>query len=161
MTPTVAPHATPVTPSPVHREPDYRERYIALLEQQVGRLQQEFDTARDEIRQQRDALHQRDTLLVQVLQDTRQALQSAQQVQRQVLHAGGQGHPPGQRHVIRQQIVTLVQQQGPLSRQALQELLRVDKSLGPTLRAMHRDGLLRRVAPGPFGLPDTPAGDEP
>jgi small-conductance mechanosensitive channel len=143
VVPPVTP-ATPVTPRPLIPEIDYRERYIARLEQDVDRLQQELDALREEAAKKDQLLQEYHQQVLQMLQEQRHLLQPVQQVQQRRL-------PAGDPHAMRQRIIALLAEHPEgLHHAQVAQALGVESTLGPTLRAMLRDGLVRRLGVGAY-----------
>jgi hypothetical protein len=122
----------------------------ATLQQLISVLQRELDAAHAREQAARD----REALLLQMLQ------QVQQQGQR-LLNAGQQApaaHPATPRSVphrkrgdMRQRILALLREYpAGLSPAQTRQRLGVDKDLGSTMKAMMRDGLLRRVEIGRY-----------
>jgi hypothetical protein len=94
----VTPTLHPVTAAPVTPEPDYRERYIALLEQEVERLHREVDRLQEDARRREQQVQERETALLQMLQ-----------ARETVLLQPGSRQPRADRHALRRRIVELLE----------------------------------------------------
>ena len=134
----VTPSATPtVTP------PD-----SATLQQLIAVLQRELDAAHT----REEAAREREATLLQMVQQLQQQHQRLLDMPRPPLVP----RPPGtteMKGAIRRRIVELLRDYPEgLSGQQTREFLAVEKDLRPTMKAMVRDGLIRRVGKGLYGV---------
>jgi hypothetical protein len=121
----------------------YRDM-IALLKQQLLEAQAREQAARE-----------REALLLQMLHETQQQSQRLLDMPRSAPLASPGPHMPAvesaPRGDMRRRIVALLQEHPEgLSPVQTRQLLGVDKDLGQTMKAMARDGLLRRVETGRY-----------
>ena len=134
----VTPHETaPVTlPDP------------ATLQQLIGVLQRELDAAHA----REEAAREREATLLQMVQQLQQQHQRLLDMPRLPLVPRPLGTTE-MKGAIRRRIVELLRDYPEgLSGQQMREFLAVEKDLRPTMKAMVRDGLIRRVGKGLYGV---------
>lgn len=138
------PVTTPVTEAVMSPVTPAVAAETRTLERLVDVLQRELDAARE-----------RETLLLQMLSQMQQQNQRLLNMPRNLpmpdagLRAPGAHEPP--RGEIRRRIVALLQDHPEgLSPAQTRRALGIDKRLTSTMKAMHRDGILRRVAAGVY-----------
>jgi hypothetical protein len=149
----VTPPVTPVTAPPVTPEPDYRERYIALLEQEVERLHRDVERLQEEARRREEQAQARETVLFQMLQARETVLlQQVQQGQQRLLHPGGRQQNTDPHGMRRRILEVLAAHPEGLHQTAVAAALGHVGDLGPTLRAMLRDQLVQRLGPGVYAV---------
>jgi DNA-binding XRE family transcriptional regulator len=127
--------------------------YLAL----VDTLRTQLDTMRYELeaaRAERQAARDERALLLQMLQEMQHRYDRLLEAPRSVPAPALPGAPPvasAPRGEMRRRIVALLQEYPEgLSPVQTRRLLGVDKDLGPTMKAMARDGLLQRVETGRY-----------
>ena len=145
--------------------------------QELQLLRQE----RDALQRERDLLMQQVSMLHTMHQTTQQQLTQAQQMLHEMQHrydrlleaprsvpapaVPGQSAPAvpaAPRGDMRRRIVALLREHPDgLSPGQTRQRLGVDKDLGPTMKAMARDGLLRRVADGWYVVAEPSRHDQP
>jgi hypothetical protein len=152
----VLPRATPSETPPV-TAPD-----PATLQQLITVLQRELDAAHA----REEAAREREALLLQMLQQVQQQNQRLLDMPRTLppslpgQHAAAAPEAP--RGEMRRRIVALLQDHPEgLSPAQVRRLLAVDRDLGSTMKAMARDGRLRRVATGRYMASETPKHEHP
>jgi AcrR family transcriptional regulator len=128
----------------------YRDM-IAMLKQQVSEAQAREQAALEREQSARD----REALLLQMVQDMQHRYDRLLEAPRSAPAPAPSPGVPAAAHVprgdMRRLIVTLLQEHPEgLSPAQTRHLLGVDKGLGSTMRAMIRDGLLRRVETGRY-----------
>ena len=132
MTPVTSPVTLPVT-AETH-----------TLERLIDVLQRELEAARE-----------RETLLLQMLSQQQQQNQRLLDMPRETPAAPAVSPetPWAPRGAMRQRIVALLQDHPEgLKPAQVRQLLGADRDLGATMKAMTRDGLLRRLRPGQYGV---------
>ncbi len=131
----------------------HQERELLRLERDLLRRELEAAHAREQAALEREqAARDREAMLLQMLQQVHQQNQRLLDVGRSAAPAPGErtprdASPP--RGAMRQQILALVRDHPEgLSPAETRRRLGSDKDLGSTMKAMARDGLLRRVTTG-------------
>lgn len=149
---------------------DYQERYIDELHRQIRRLENDVEELKSDKRQLQDSLqkhqeviHEKDTVLQQYTVQAVALVSQMQQQQQRLLDMPRevvfpslmpQPQPPEPRGAMRQRITALLREHPEgLSPSQASELLHAGKSLRATMKAMARDGRLRRLGTGRYGLP--------
>lgn len=164
--------ATPATPVTLVSGSDYQERYVALLEQQVEWLHREIETAREDARKWEQVAREREVLVSQMLQEQLHLLQQMQHQQQRLLEASPPVSSPSLPVAPAQSPVVVLPVTDlaaiPPAWQCIIDYLRsvnravttaeIQQALGLAQtprhmlhRMVHR-GVVRRVAPGVFGL---------
>ena len=138
--PSVTPPVAPVT------------AVTQAAERMIELLQRELDAAHT----REQAAREREALLLQMLsqlQQQNQRLLEAPRQEHSVVSApvAATQPPPAPRGAMRRRLVALLQEHPEgLSPVQTRQLLGIDKDLGSTMKAMARDGLLRRVETGRY-----------
>jgi hypothetical protein len=130
--------------------------HIQALERLIDVLQTELDAARERETSLLREAHERETLLLQMLSQMQQQNQRLLDMPRSAPasplpgpRAFGVDEAP--RGEMRRRIVALLQEHPEgLSPAQTRRLMGIDKDLGGTMKAMMRDGLLRRVETGRY-----------
>ena len=123
----------------------------ATLQQLVAVLQRELDAAHA----REEAAREREATLLQLVQQLHQQHQRLLDMPRPPLAPRPLG-TADMKGAIRRRIVELLRDYpAGLSGHQTREFLGVEKDLRPTLKAMVRDGLIRRVGKGLYGLKPT------
>jgi hypothetical protein len=135
----------------------HQERDLLRLERDLLRRELEAAQAREQaaLEREKDA-REREALLLRMVEQVQQQNQRLLDMPRSAPAptlpgpgAPGAYEPP--RGEIRRRIVALLQEQPEgLSPAQTRQLLKLEKDLGSTMKAMARDGLLRRVATGRY-----------
>jgi DNA-binding transcriptional MerR regulator len=133
----------------LHETPPVTSPDLATLQQLLTVLQRELDAAHA----REEAAREREAALLQMLQQLQQQNQRLLDMPRP---APAPPHPLGtadMKGAIRRRIVELLRDYPEgLSGHQTREFLGVEKDLRPTLKAMVRDGLIRRVGKGLYGV---------
>jgi hypothetical protein len=133
----------------------HQERDLLQLERDLLRRELEAAHLREQAALEREqAAREREALLLHMLEQAQQQSQRLLDVGRSTPAPSMPGAPvvaSAPRGDMRRRIVALLQEHPEgLSPAQTRQLLGVDKELGPTMKAMARDGLLRRVETGRY-----------
>jgi hypothetical protein len=143
----------------------HQERDLLRLERDLLRRELEAAHLREQAALEREqAAREREALLLHMLEQAQQQSQRLLDMPRSAPPASpGPGAPvvaSAPRGDMRRRIVALLQEHPEgLSPVQTRQLLGLDKSLGSTMKAMARDGLLRRVETGQAGGGDIKGSD--
>jgi transposase-like protein len=128
---------------------------VDIVREQLAEMRHELRAAREE----RQAAREERTVLLQMLQEMQHRYDRLLEAPRSVPVAGPslllptERQPTATRGDMRRRIVALLQEHPEgLSPAQTRQLLGVEKRLTHTMVAMARDGLLRRVAQGRYGV---------